>query len=733
MIKVMKEILALLIVGVFVLSGIGAVALTVEESELKEVSVVTFSQPVLKSGNEYLTINVKETNSFIMKQGKPMLPSYVKTFTFPFGTEIKSVSGTPKNIQTMTITKDIEPTPQAVVAGQAISSKQTINYVEESYPENWFQYDVGCGLIDGELSIIVETEFSPIKYYPAKNIIDWANEVEISIEYEKIFVKQPSATHYELLIIAPDEFSNELAPLVKHKIVEGITTKFAGLSEVYSRNGRDNQEKIKYYIRDAIENWGTTNVLLVGAWHDTEPAYQKLPARETHIESTETPDDEIIVSDLYYADIYDGNMNFCSWDADGDDVFGEWLDNDNIDGVDLHPDVYLGRIPSRTGNEVTTIVNKIKNYENNNSYMKDWFTKLVVLGGDTSPGFEVLEGEYVNQNVIDMMGGFSYQKLWVSNEKLTSWEPTGIDNIKNAISEGCGFISFSGHGTKNTWATHPENDEFKWVPTPANAVTDANIRQTKNGDKLPIIVIEACSTAKFNKDNETFSYAFLQNSNGGGIGTFGATGLAWGYVGTGITTGLIGKMGLDTFRAYIYSDATTLGEMWGGALERFTKTSMDALDAKTTEEWQMFGDPTLKIGAESNSPLKPSKPSGPVSGKIGEIYTYLTFTTDPDGDQVFYKWDWGDGTFSDWIGPVDGGSNSSASKTWTECGEYIIRVAAKDTHGKTSSWSDSVTLSIPRSNNVNLHSYSSSQSIFIQTLQKILGQSIMFNMGVDIQ
>lgn len=687
--------LPLLVVGILVLSGLGAFALhSGEEFELKTTSVI-FSKPILETEKEYVSVNIAETNAVIMEKGKPMLPSYVHTFTFPFGTKIKSVTCTPSNIQTQTISKDLKPTPKAVIVGPAVSTSQEfINYGTEPYPSNWFEYDVGCGRYKGDLRIIVEIEFCPIKYHPAEKTIEWAKEVDIVIGYEEPIEQPTFREQYELIVIAPNEFSDELASLISHKNSRGVSAKFVGLNEVYGGTGRDNQEKIKYYIKDAMDTWSTSSVLLVGAWHDTKPSYQKLPARKTHIVSVDPDDDEVFVSDLYYADIYDGDMNFCSWDADGDDVFGEYYNKDNIDEVDGLPDVYLGRIPARNGGEVTTIVNKIKKYENDKAWEEDWFTNLVVLGGDTSPDYETVEGEYINQKVINMMDGFSYEKLWVTNGKLTSWVPSGITNIKNAINPGCGFVDFSGHGAEWVWATHPENSH-QWVPTPVGHMTDSHVRELTNGDKLPIVTVEACSTAKFNKDDETFNYAYLQNPNGGGIGTFGATALGWGYVGTGIAQGLIGKMGLDTFRAYRYDDAITFGEMWGTALDRYHRPTMNnALDWKTLEEWQPFGDPTLQIAPESEAPNKPDRPSGPTAGKIGTLYTYSSKTTDPDDDKVYLKFDWGDGTDSGWVGTFNSGQTGSASHKWTTEDSFEIKVIAKDIHGKISDWSDPLSVTI---------------------------------------
>jgi len=51
------------------------------------------------------------------------------------------------------------------------------------------------------------------------------------------------------------------------------------------------------------------------------------------------------------------------------------------------------------------------------------------------------------------------------------------------------------------------------------------------------------------------------------------------------------------------------------------------------------------------SPYPPETPSGTSHGQIGDEYTYTTNTTDPEGDQLYYMWNWGD-EFSNWIGKV---------------------------------------------------------------------------------
>ena len=95
-------------------------------------------------------------------------------------------------------------------------------------------------------------------------------------------------------------------------------------------------------------------------------------------------------------------------------------------------------------------------------------------------------------------------------------------------------------------------------------------------------------------------------------------------------------------------------------------------------------------------PHKPSKPSGETSGKLGEEYTYTTSTTDPEENQIFYLWDWDDGTQSEWLGPYNSGDICEATHTWSEeKGFYQIRVKAKDIHDAESEWSDPLSISMP--------------------------------------
>jgi hypothetical protein len=100
-----------------------------------------------------------------------------------------------------------------------------------------------------------------------------------------------------------------------------------------------------------------------------------------------------------------------------------------------------------------------------------------------------------------------------------------------------------------------------------------------------------------------------------------------------------------------------------------------------------------EAGLLSNPPAKPTL-AGPTSGVINEIYTYTAVTTEPDGENVYYYFEWGDGTNSGWLGPFNSGQQASVQKSWGTAAIYTVRAKAKDINQVSSEWSDPLVMTI---------------------------------------
>lgn len=425
---------------------------------------------------------------------------------------------------------------------------------------------------------------------------------------------------YDLLIISPREFVKTLQPLVYHKYEIGVKTKIVTLNDVYNKmfwHGRDNPEKIKYFIKEAFEEWGIKYVLLVGD-------FRCMPVRYCYNQDdSQWYFEPRFISELYYADIYDKNGNFSSWDSDGDGIFGEWrLSSEEAEDkfIDLYPDVYVGRLACRTTFEVKIMVRKIITYETN-TYGKQWFKRIAVVAGDTfpadffNPNWTKYEGEENTLRILENMSDFEHIQLWTSTGNLT-----GPKDVINTINEGCGFIYFEGHSIPARWMTHPPNDN-KWI----EGLSTTTMIFLRNKNMLPICIVSGCHNSQFDVNikkllenswkhytwiPECWSWKLTRKIGGGSIATLGCTGSAMTKEDKDSFEGGMDYLTPQFFYEYGVNGINVLGDLWGKTISNYldeypinwnTCGAGDfAIDALTVQRWAILGDPSLKIGGYCN-------------------------------------------------------------------------------------------------------------------------------------
>ncbi|HEC88980.1 MAG TPA: peptidase C25, partial [Thermoplasmatales archaeon] len=359
--------------------------------------------------NNAIEVHLEGVESYLLSPGKPMLPMIIKNIELPFGVKNIKISFKPGEIYNMPIDSKVAPTPLAL----PLSYDGIIPYYKDEmvyrsnkpYPAEWYQYRIGCGLNkNNEHVTFVSLHIFPVRYVPSKDMLEVLENADITIIYDQPdYNPFPETSQYDLVIIAPQVFSQALQPLIDHKNNMGVKTILKTTEEIYQEyQGRDKPEQIKYFIKDALEQWVIKYVLLVGGLKSM--IYSKprddanqgsrdwyLPVRYTNLYdsprfplSEETIHDPGIISDLYYADIYREGGEFESWDHNNDGIFAAWgkpgVENDT--GLDFYPDVALGRLACRSVDEVKTVVNKIIRYESTSLSDKPWFKKMIVVSGD---------------------------------------------------------------------------------------------------------------------------------------------------------------------------------------------------------------------------------------------------------------------------------------------------------------------------------------------------------------
>jgi hypothetical protein len=102
---------------------------------------------------------------------------------------------------------------------------------------------------------------------------------------------------------------------------------------------------------------------------------------------------------------------------------------------------------------------------------------------------------------------------------------------------------------------------------------------------------------------------------------------------------------------------------------------------------------SVTILFQNSPPTTPSRPAGSISGEVGKSYTYAASTKDPEGDQIMYTFNWGDGTQTE-TKFVPSGAPAEASHSWGKAGRYSVKVMATDSKNASSGWSQPLSVNV---------------------------------------
>ncbi|MBD3218241.1 MAG: choice-of-anchor D domain-containing protein, partial [candidate division Zixibacteria bacterium] len=89
-----------------------------------------------------------------------------------------------------------------------------------------------------------------------------------------------------------------------------------------------------------------------------------------------------------------------------------------------------------------------------------------------------------------------------------------------------------------------------------------------------------------------------------------------------------------------------------------------------------------------NNPPDVATINGPSSGNIGTDYEFDFLSVDPDGNDLYYYVDWGDGNTEDWIGPYPSDQKVTVLHSYESTGTFTIKARARDIYDATGPWSD---------------------------------------------
>ncbi len=366
----------------------------------------------------------------------------------------------------------------------------------------------------------------------------------------------------DYVIIAPTSLAAGFQPLADWKTARGVRTRVVGLEYVLENWHRgDNPKKIRSFLKEAYRVWGIKWVLLGGDITDLEGnelmPYRKVVATVIDMES--------MPGDLYFASLDGG------WDGDNNGIYGEVKDD-----VDLDPEVFVGRAPVRTPEEVATFVDKVLTYEK--KAPKGLAERVLWIGANSD---EITLGK-------DMV------EVQIKDAKI----PDYIDNKLLSTVDGNLDVN-SMFETIQTYEPHIMHVEAHGNTD--SVALDGTSFTNNEADKLvhpyPFIYVStACLTNRF--DDDALTEHLIRNPNGGAVACWACSRYGWytsGNSGYGASEVVARDFWNLLYLAY-NEEPPAMGELIHRARRKFMeRSSIDGTWRWLTFGLNLLGDPELPL------------------------------------------------------------------------------------------------------------------------------------------
>jgi hypothetical protein len=516
----------------------------------------TSRQVTIETGEVYSRLSMEGTRASKMP-GAPALPVEYLRFVIPSDARVADLVVSIEELELQGSYRVAPAQPEVPVGEvlQRVGEDPSIYASDEPYPAVRVEY-LGDGFLGGYR--IASVAVYPLQYFPRSGRLVLATGISVELElesdaddsrprlrmttnsdelYRKVvagMVENPEemtgrlsgveivdgvgpegflprytpsleGSPVEYVIITSEEFEPYFQSLADWKTKKGVPTVIRTVSwiEENYQGGVDTAERIRFFIQDAYESWGTTFVLIGG---DTNV----VPVRYGWSIYYGGWD---VSTDLYYSDL-DRN-----WNLDGDSKFGEGHAGMSApgDAVDLYPDVFVGRAPAASTVEVETFVAKILEYEKNPDLLfteRNLYMAEVLFPYDWEPGeLTITDGaEHIVELVLPLIPDWIHVvRLYQNYEPYPGAHPLTAQSALDSLDVGYNITAHVGHGNKDILRCSLNN-----------YVTVQDVDGLTNGiDRSGLLWMLNCTTAAIEYD--CIAEHFMNNPNGGSAFVFGPT------------------------------------------------------------------------------------------------------------------------------------------------------------------------------------------------------------------
>ena len=391
---------------------------------------------------------------------------------------------------------------------------------------------------------------------------------------DRILLDEPSSlasptNGADYLLITHPDFYDAVWPLSEFRRAQGLRVEQVKIGDVYDEfsHGVFDPTAIRDFILYAYESWeppAPLHVLLVG-------------------------DANIDYKNHYGTD----NKNFIptyhfeTWDL-GQTPTDNWFAC--VDGSDILPDLFIGRISVQEAGEAAAVVEKITGYESLSRALPGWeigrtpsaarrefgWTETALLvADDDDEKFEITSNRLVDDHLEP--AGLSAVKIYLDDYSQGN---DVTDAIIAAIDAGALLTNYFGHGGVDNWG-HLSGES-------APVFESDDVWALNNPDRLSFFTTMSCVNGFFPHHTDSFCIAeeLLRAPGRGAVAVWSETGL--GYTDD-----------LDVLIRTLYGILFDTGERVLGAATTEAKIAahtVGGIDGDNVRMYVLFGDPATTLG-----------------------------------------------------------------------------------------------------------------------------------------
>ena len=553
--------------------------------------------------------------------GRPLLPHQLDDVALPPDVDWASLSLAVRDVRTVALSGTYKlPTavPDQSVNGPAPASEPgqdspIARIVETGQMRKWhlaridfwpFRYDPASGQLQVVEQATLELSFTRTGRAAdgallADSVLDDVAARRL-VNYEQARAWYPPALRgesvtYDYVIITTNAIetnSTKLATFVAHKQAKGhnvlVVTEdnYGGLTG-QAPNGR--AEKMRQWLKNNYISYGIEYVLLIGDPTPGGTGTTDVPMKMCWPRNDATSDKES-PTDYFYADLTG------DWNKDGDSYFGEYIGDYSgvTGGVNLTPEVYVGRIPFYgTYADLDSILQKTMSYAN--SATIDWRENILLPMGFQASGYD---GAPLGQQMWDdYLNGAGYSRWRQYQQGNGECSLNSVYSSEEELRGGTvvrdrwgandyGIVCWWGHGSSTSTSVGYDGC---WDGTLFN-----NTQTSSLDDAHPSFTYQNSCTNGYPENTNNLQYAILKR---GGIATVSASRVSW--FNTGVGYGDFDGSTTNSGIGYEYVErlvgGSTASEALYDAKSSMTPTSNTRL--MNYYDFNLYGDPAIAITA----------------------------------------------------------------------------------------------------------------------------------------